>query len=86
MTADVKIIGQISTAENILHVFSSNKKIGDFSAQALKKIPGIAGCCICICGESHPSGDLLSAFCEGCNIVSRPVSPNEELICRFDGN
>lgn len=86
MKANVKVIGQISSAENILHVFPSNKKMGDFSAQALKKVPGIARCCICICGESNPSGDLLPVFCEDCNIVSRSACPDEERVCRFDGN
>jgi len=86
MNANVKIIGQMSAAENILHVFPSNKKICDFSAQALKKVPGVARCCICVCGESHPSGDLLPVFCEGCDIVSRSVCPNQELVCRFAGN
>jgi signal transduction histidine kinase len=86
MEAKVKIIGQISAAENILHVFPSNKKMGDFSARALKKVPGIVRCGICICGEPHPCGDLLSGFCEGCDIVSRSVCPDEELLCRFDGN
>lgn len=86
MEAKVKIIGQISAAENILHVFPSNKKIGDFSAQALKKVPGVVRCCICICGEPHPSGDLLSGFCEDCDMVSRSVCTDKELLCRFDGN
>ncbi len=86
MEANIKIIGQISTAENILHVFPSNKKLGDFSAQVLKKVPGVVRCCICLCGEQHPSGDLLSGFCEGCDIVSRSVSPDEEMMCRFDGD
>jgi signal transduction histidine kinase len=86
MEAKVKIIGQISAAENILHVFPSNKKMGDFSAQALKKIPGVVRCCICICGEPHPCGDLLSDFCKSCDIVSRSVCPDEEQRCRFDGN
>jgi hypothetical protein len=61
MKTRVKVIGQISAAENMLHVFPSNKKIGDFSAQALKKIPGVARCRICISGEPLPSGDLLPA-------------------------
>jgi signal transduction histidine kinase len=86
MKADVTIIGQISAAENILHVFPSNKKIGEFSAQALKKIPGVVRCCICICGEPHPCGDLLSAFCEGCDIASWSVCSDDGLLCRFDGN
>ncbi len=85
MDADIKIIGQLSAAENILHVFPSNEKIGDFSAQALKKVPGVARCCICICGEPQPSGDLLPVFCEECDIVSRSICPDEELVCRFEG-
>jgi len=85
MHANVKIIGQLSAAENILHVFPSNKKICDFSAQALKKVPGVARCCICICGEPRPSGDLLPGFCEGCDIISQPVCPDEGLVCRFEG-
>ncbi|MCF8074987.1 MAG: PAS domain-containing protein [Desulfotignum sp.] len=86
MQAKVKIIGQMSAAENILHVFPSNKKKGDFSAQALKKIPGVVRCGICVCGEPSPCGDLLSDFCEGCDIGSRSVFPEKEQMCRFDGN
>ncbi len=85
MHAKVKIIGQLSAAENIFHVFSSNEKIGDFSAQALKKVPGVASCSICICGEPRPSGDLLSDFCDGCDIFSSSVCSDEGLVCRFDG-
>ncbi len=86
MEAKVKIIGRMSAAENILHVFPSNKKMGDFSAQALKKIPGVLRCGICLCGDPHPCGDLLSGFCDGCDIVSRSVCMDEEPVCRFDGN
>jgi PAS domain S-box-containing protein len=86
MKTRVKVIGQISAAENMLHVFPSNKKIGDFSAQALKKIPGVVRCRICISGEPLPSGDLLPGSCEGCAIVSRSVSSDQELVCRFDDN
>ncbi len=85
MHANVKIIGQLSAAENILHVFPSNKKICDFSARALKKVPGVTRCSICICGEPRPSGDLLPDFCEGCDIISRPICPDKEPVCRFDG-
>jgi len=85
MNQRFKVIGQISAAENIFHVLPSNKKIGDFSAQALKKVPGVASCCICIFGEPHPSGDLLPVFCEGCDIVLRSLCPDQERVCRFDG-
>ncbi|MFO7913705.1 MAG: ATP-binding protein, partial [Desulfotignum sp.] len=85
MHANIKIIGQLSAAENIFHVFPSNDKIGDFAARALKKVPGVAGCSICICGEPRPSGDLLPDFCDGCDIGSTSADSDEELVCRFDG-
>jgi signal transduction histidine kinase/CheY-like chemotaxis protein len=86
MKTRVKVIGQTSAAANILHVFPSNKKMGDFSAQALKKIPGVAGCCLCICGEPLPSGDLLPVFCEGCDIAACSIFTDQKPVCRFDGN
>ncbi|MFO7912765.1 MAG: hypothetical protein R6V15_11440, partial [Desulfotignum sp.] len=85
MHANIKIIGRLSAAENIFHVFPSNDKIRDFSTQALKKVPGAASCSICICGQPSPSGDLLPDFCDGCDIGSPSADSDEELVCRFDG-
>jgi hypothetical protein len=85
MDADIKIIGQLSTAENMLHVFPSGKKISDFSAQALKKIPGAAGNAICLMGVSQPSGDLVKVPCEDCHVASGAAFSKDRPVCRFNG-
>ena len=85
MDADIKIIGQLSTAENMLHVFPSGKKIGDFSTQALKKVPGAARNAICLMGVSQPSGDLVKVPCEDCRMSSCKAFSKDRPVCRFDG-
>ncbi len=85
MEADIKIIGLLSTAENILHIFPSGKKISDFSTQALKKVPGAAGNAICLMGVSQPSGDLIKVPCEDCHVSSCVEFSGDRPLCRFDG-
>ncbi len=85
MDADIKIIGQLSAAENILHVFPSNEKIGDFSAQALKKVPGVVRNSICFMGVSQPSGDLIKVPCEECHMTSHVQFSKDLPVCWFDG-
>jgi len=85
MHADIKIIGQLSTAENILHVFPSPRKIGDFSTQALKKVPGIARNSICFKDLSQPSGDLVKVPCKDCCMASQVPLSKVQLVCGFAG-
>jgi signal transduction histidine kinase/CheY-like chemotaxis protein len=83
--ADIKIIGQLSIAENMLHVFPSREKISDFSTQALKKVPGAARNAICLMGVSQRKGELVKVPCEDCQMSTYVEFSKDLPVCRFAG-
>jgi nitrogen-specific signal transduction histidine kinase/ActR/RegA family two-component response regulator len=66
---DVKILSQLIAADNMLHIFTSSRKLGEFVTRALKIVPGVASCGICISGISGPLGDFKENQCRNCPVI-----------------
>jgi len=56
---EVKILNQLLAVQNMLYVFPDVVKSGEFIVQAIKNIPGIQSCSICLRDIKQPIGDMF---------------------------
>jgi hypothetical protein len=71
--------------QDVLHVFPSEKKIGEFLNQALKAVPGSGTSKICFRGISEPVGDLAGEQCLNCATLREEDIDASRIECKFDG-
>lgn len=55
---EVGVVNQLMAAQSILYVLPSELKLGEYVSQALKSVPAIDRCSICIRGEDQVIGDF----------------------------
>jgi len=64
--ADVRVLGQILAAQNIVFALPDTARIAEFYAQTLISIPGIAACRVCLGDRTVQAGDMESNVCAEC--------------------
>jgi len=63
---DTRVLDQLLVAETLLHVFDSEKRLGEFVTQALGNVPGVVLCAMCIRGLSKLLSDVKGERCLSC--------------------
>lgn len=69
MNDELRVLNQIADAQNILQSFSIVGKMGEFSVQALKNIPGVKHCNICFSFQDESVGDRFAVADELCEAM-----------------
>jgi len=77
LQVDARILGQILAAQNILFVLPNETRIAEYFSEALKSIPGISSCFVCMINQSVPVNNSHEV-CNDCLIVQK--SRNELFI------
>jgi PAS domain S-box-containing protein len=80
---DIKIIGLLLASETSLHVFPSDSKMIDSAIQALKRVPGVSSCSICVKGISKSVGSLVTDKCDECELPSSETVKKNAYSCRY---
>jgi len=75
---DINIIGQLIAADNMLHVFPSDKKICEFVTRALQIVPGVISCGMCIPGVSKSLDSLKEDRCHTCKLIH---ADSRQILC-----
>jgi len=71
--ADVRILGQILAAQNVVFTLPDTIRIAEFYAQILISIPGITACRVCLGGKSVLSGEMAGGVCTACEKLHTPT-------------
>lgn len=86
--ADVRVLGQILAAQNIVFALPDTARVAEFYAQTLISIPGIMGCRVCLGGQSIEVGYMASPPCAECErlrthlgIDGQPIKANSNFKC-----
>ena len=85
--ADVKILGRILAAQNILFVLPAEKQITEFFAKSLSSVPGIGSCRVCLGHTSSQEGDFNISLCDECEFIRQNEQDYSKVSkkygCRF---
>ena len=86
--ADVRVLGQILAAQNIVFALPDTARVAEFYAQTLLSIPGITGSRVCLGGQSIEAGQMVSPPCAECERLrthlgtdGQPIAANSNLKC-----
>ena len=63
---DLKIVGQITSAIAVLHIFPSEAELANFLVPLLKGVPGCQSTSLCFRKIAHPLGDVQGSPCLPC--------------------
>lgn len=74
---EVGVVNQLMAAQSMLYVLPSEVKLGEFVSQALKTVPAIDRCSICIRGADKVIGDF-SREAEKIIEAMRKISDNQD--------
>jgi len=78
--ADVRVLGQILAAQNILFSLPDITRIAEFYAQTVISIPGVTACRVCLGGRSVQAGEMEASICAECETLRRPAREDDALI------
>ena len=73
-------LGQLLAAHTMLHLFPSNRKMGEFICRAIESVPGTASCGLCIHDLSEPLGDLKYLKEDQCTACAALQKGSKELV------
>src|SRR5512137_542335 len=62
---DARILGQIVAAQNFLFVLPDEARIAEFFAEALRGVPGVTSCSVCLGDLPAPVGEV-GEICREC--------------------
>ncbi len=83
---EAKVVNQLLAALNMLYVLPNEEELGRFTAQALKNVPGIDYCSICIRGQSQVIGDFSTEAEHVLNAMSDIPEEEDTLHITFPAN
>ena len=78
--ADVRVLGQILAAQNIMFALPDTARVAEFYAQTLISIPGITGSRVCLGGQSIESGQRVGRPCVECDRLRTHLGTDGQLI------
>lgn len=67
----IKVLNQLLAAGCLLNALDSTFKMSEFVARALKDVPGIGACAICLRGSDKPIGDDIAAARKACDAMKK---------------
>jgi len=56
---EIRTLNQLFAAQSMLNIFLDARKMGEFVAQAVRSVPGVAGCCLALRWQAEIIGDLV---------------------------
>ena len=77
----LQVLTQLFAAQSILHVFPDREKMLSFASLALKNIPGVKLCSICLINKTSQIGDSFEAAVKLSNVL---VGCSEESLLSSD--
>lgn len=78
-TADARVLGRLLAAQNVPVAFPDVGTIVEFYTQALKDVPGIAACKICLGISSSESEFILSSDCARCELTNHALTSSDTI-------
>ena len=81
---DVRVLGQILAAQNVIFALPDATRIAEFYAQTLLSIPGITACRVCLGGHSSQAGDMEDIPCAECDASRR--KSDQSTVLPVDSN
>ncbi len=79
-----RILGQILTAQSILHALPPGKKLEEFVIEVIRSVPGVELVGLCLRGFSGPMGDFDEG-CPDCSCWKNYTGDQLNIRCGFSG-
>ncbi len=83
--ADLKIIGQMVFAVNLLPIYPSREKAGEFLVALLKDVPGCLRAGICFRSPPGPADVAYGGQCRACAMRRERLGGDEPYPCALNG-
>jgi signal transduction histidine kinase len=81
--ADVRVLGQLLAAQNLLSVLPTEQHVADFYALALASVPGVSAADVCLPGGSSRTGARGAEPCAGCQVLRSAAEEGATLSREF---
>ena len=83
---DARILGQLLAAQSTFSLFSEPRKMGEFVQRAVKEVPGLISCAVCLPGAERPRlGNEPVTECADCDVLKVGIDHDPGSPCRLSG-
>jgi PAS domain S-box-containing protein len=83
---DLGIVGQIVSAINVLHIFPSEEKAGEFLVALLTGVPGCSSASLCLRRTANPIGGISRKQCCDCSRRREQLADVDDYLCELANN